>query len=341
MAGVDDIRRSIRSSRISQNTSNHSSTSSSSSSTHSRTPDHIASLRRPDSIRATIENDHRMRATRRNAQPNDIAIPTKSRSQMVDEGEEEEGDGDVRCLCEQSDYPGHPLVLEEDKIHHGELVFITKEETTEDLAGFFLQCDTCKVWQHGGCVGIKSEAVSPEEYFCEECRAHLHKKFVAANEQVIIQSPTMLQYQLTLCNIVKSIHSIFHYKKAILRLHPEQVRYQRKAMPAHVDLLQFIVRSDVPQRIVAQKILKKNRCDLRSRPVKVKTVKALTEVQPARENEVGNLRLILDHWSTLQFTFLLSCFRSKLLIRLTVKIRIPSTSVTIYPHEVHLRLRSK
>ena len=45
----------------------------------------------------------------------------------------------------------------------------------EDAGGLFIQCDVCKVWQHGGCVGIMDEAMSPEEYFCEQCRKDLHK----------------------------------------------------------------------------------------------------------------------------------------------------------------------
>jgi hypothetical protein len=49
------------------------------------------------------------------------------------------------------------------------------ETLAEDAGGLFIQCDICKVWQHGGCVGIMDEAASPEEYFCEECRKDLHK----------------------------------------------------------------------------------------------------------------------------------------------------------------------
>lgn len=51
----------------------------------------------------------------------------------------------------------------------------------EDAGGLFIQCDICKVWQHGGCVGIMDEAMSPEEYFCEECRSDLHKITSTAN----------------------------------------------------------------------------------------------------------------------------------------------------------------
>lgn len=51
----------------------------------------------------------------------------------------------------------------------------------EDAGGMFIQCDVCKVWQHGGCVGIMDEAMSPDEYFCEQCRKDLHKITTTAN----------------------------------------------------------------------------------------------------------------------------------------------------------------
>ncbi|KAJ5948793.1 hypothetical protein N7454_002100 [Penicillium verhagenii] len=45
----------------------------------------------------------------------------------------------------------------------------------DDIGSMFIQCDTCKVWQHGGCVGIMDEEMSPDEYFCEECRKDFHR----------------------------------------------------------------------------------------------------------------------------------------------------------------------
>lgn len=46
---------------------------------------------------------------------------------------------------------------------------------SDDIGSMFIQCDSCKVWQHGGCVGIMDEDMSPDEYFCEECRKDLHR----------------------------------------------------------------------------------------------------------------------------------------------------------------------
>lgn len=38
-----------------------------------------------------------------------------------------------------------------------------------------VQCETCKVWQHGLCMGYESEdQVHDADYYCEECRPELH-----------------------------------------------------------------------------------------------------------------------------------------------------------------------
>lgn len=97
-----------------------------------------------------------------------------------------EDDEVVRCICGLDDYPGLPksegeINLEVHKLIEGPLNSVL--DVAEDVAGFFLQCDVCKVWQHGGCVGIENEGSSPEEYFCERCRKDLHKIFTATNGQ--------------------------------------------------------------------------------------------------------------------------------------------------------------
>jgi PHD-finger len=105
--------------------------------------------------------------------------------EMADGDEIAEDDEAVRCICGNDEYPGPPQLQEEDSKKgikdSSEVEFITEADYTEDLAGFFLQCDMCKVWQHGGCVGIKNEDMSPEEYFCELCRKDLHRIFTALN----------------------------------------------------------------------------------------------------------------------------------------------------------------
>lgn len=103
-----------------------------------------------------------------------------------DDEDDEEGEEEVtRCICGNMDYPGMP-VLAGDAPRSG-----IKSTTVsglgassvlaEDAGGLFIQCDVCKVWQHGGCVGIMEESKSPEEYFCEQCRKDLHKITTSAN----------------------------------------------------------------------------------------------------------------------------------------------------------------
>ena len=63
---------------------------------------------------------------------------------------------------------------------------------SDEAGGMFIQCDICKVWQHGGCVGIMDEAASPDEYFCEECKPEFHKLMTSAKGYVIYQfDPTV------------------------------------------------------------------------------------------------------------------------------------------------------
>ncbi|KAH7316531.1 hypothetical protein B0I35DRAFT_409721 [Stachybotrys elegans] len=90
---------------------------------------------------------------------------------------QEDEDEAVRCICGSEDYPGPPPADSPDAD-----IFVAVE-FTEDVTGFFVQCDICKVWQHGACVGIFSAESSPDEYFCELCRKELHKILLASNGQ--------------------------------------------------------------------------------------------------------------------------------------------------------------
>ncbi|KAL3954820.1 hypothetical protein ACCO45_010383 [Purpureocillium lilacinum] len=88
---------------------------------------------------------------------------------------QDEEDEAVRCICGSEDYPGRPPVEGPDAD------FFAGIELTEEVTGFFVQCDICKVWQHGACVGIFSAEASPDEYFCEQCRKDLHRIHTASN----------------------------------------------------------------------------------------------------------------------------------------------------------------
>lgn len=106
---------------------------------------------------------------------------------VPDEEEDEEGEEEItRCICGQLEYPGMPVPVGDTpkvvtKINGSVEPLTEPAAPPEDAGGLFIQCDVCKVWQHGGCVGIMEEAMSPEEYFCEQCRKDLHKITSTAN----------------------------------------------------------------------------------------------------------------------------------------------------------------
>ena len=74
---------------------------------------------------------------------------------MEDAGETE--DEITRCICGYQEYQSPD-----------------DDQTEND--GLFIQCDGCKVWQHGFCVGIMDSESTPEEYFCEKCKPELHRE---------------------------------------------------------------------------------------------------------------------------------------------------------------------
>ncbi|KAL2757819.1 hypothetical protein ACRALDRAFT_2025529 [Sodiomyces alcalophilus JCM 7366] len=106
--------------------------------------------------------------------------------EMINDGDEmQEDDESVRCVCGFEEYPGPPPFDEDTKHgkHNPEADFFASIELSDEVSGLFVQCDICKVWQHGACVGIFTEESSPDEYFCEKCRKDLHKIHTANNGQ--------------------------------------------------------------------------------------------------------------------------------------------------------------
>ena len=91
-----------------------------------------------------------------------------------DEADEESEEEVTRCICGSLEYPGLP-VTSTDATRQPARSDANSSLLSEDSTGWFIQCDKCKVWQHGGCVGIMDESTSPEEYFCEQCRKDLHR----------------------------------------------------------------------------------------------------------------------------------------------------------------------
>lgn len=96
---------------------------------------------------------------------------------IVDDELDDEGEEEVtRCICGNQEYPGLPVATPESSKKNDQ----NSSAGSEDSTGWFIQCDTCKVWQHGGCVGIMDESTSPDEYYCEQCRKDLHKTMTNA-----------------------------------------------------------------------------------------------------------------------------------------------------------------
>jgi len=115
--------------------------------------------------------------TRQRARDDDDEPPREDDEEDPEDDEEEEV---TRCLCGQQEYPGLPLSRRE-ALGSGAIKLEGLPPTdssdlpSDEIGSMFIQCDTCKVWQHGGCVGIMDEETSPDEYFCEECRPELHR----------------------------------------------------------------------------------------------------------------------------------------------------------------------
>jgi len=116
----------------------------------------------------------------------------RTREQDVDEDDtvklDDELDDDMaeedeitRCVCGFQEYPGPPSDAGKSSSAPTD-----PDAQGDDLGGLFIQCDICKVWQHGGCVGIMQEEASPDEYFCEECRKDLHKVMTSSKGCVFL-----------------------------------------------------------------------------------------------------------------------------------------------------------
>lgn len=125
-------------------------------------------------------------ATRRSKRSNtNEKEETSKKPHQPNEDEEAELEEVTRCICGNAEYPGPPLSSQDaDRPHSTKLG--VKEETVpknpigtdgllDDAGNFFIQCDNCQVWQHGGCVGLFDESMSPDEYFCEDCKPEFHK----------------------------------------------------------------------------------------------------------------------------------------------------------------------
>lgn len=88
---------------------------------------------------------------------------------------DEDDQGITRCICGSTGKSSRPIPTH---VH----VLTAASHTPEDdpdAGEFMVQCETCKVWQHGLCMGYLSEdQVHDDDYYCEECRPDLHTDLV-------------------------------------------------------------------------------------------------------------------------------------------------------------------
>ncbi|KAF9891174.1 hypothetical protein FE257_004738 [Aspergillus nanangensis] len=144
-------------------------------------PHRSQSVEEPDATSKTDYPQTRQRRTRGDGDNDRLG-----EEDGEDDEDEEEEEEVTRCLCGQQEYPGLPPSRREalgrngipPKVKDESAINLSTESSDlmpDDIGSMFIQCDSCKVWQHGGCVGIMDEAMSPDEYFCEECRKDLHR----------------------------------------------------------------------------------------------------------------------------------------------------------------------
>jgi len=106
------------------------------------------------------------RRSRRNGEEKEPA--TNPQSEIYDDNEVDPAEEEVtRCICEQAEYPGPSATIRQQAAQADTL--------TEETGNFFVQCDSCSVWQHGGCMGLLEESMLPDEYYCELCKPEFHK----------------------------------------------------------------------------------------------------------------------------------------------------------------------
>ncbi|KAF5093734.1 hypothetical protein D0Z00_003892 [Geotrichum galactomycetum] len=82
----------------------------------------------------------------------------------------------TRCIC------GH------DELQPGQIHNLHRQRKNFD-PDFFIQCDSCHVWQHGYCVGILNDQEAPEGYYCEKCRPDYHVIVVRPSGRTSKYSP--------------------------------------------------------------------------------------------------------------------------------------------------------
>lgn len=109
------------------------------------------------------------RSRRQNTEPEATKLSNDPNEEAIEDGDGEEV---TRCICGHQEYPGPPLNEAFDGVDH----------SSEEIGGFFLACDQCSVWMHGGCVGIVEERFvsRPRRVeLADECTAKVQRSTTA------------------------------------------------------------------------------------------------------------------------------------------------------------------
>jgi len=118
----------------------------------------------------------------------DIKKREDDEDEIVDDAAQAPEEEVTRCICGQAEYPGPSATVREQ--HAGQGMYIHQswpswltclESIPDDVGNFFVQCDSCHVWQHGGCMGLTDESMLPDEYYCELCKPQFHKDIRGPN----------------------------------------------------------------------------------------------------------------------------------------------------------------
>ncbi|KXJ93930.1 hypothetical protein Micbo1qcDRAFT_231539 [Microdochium bolleyi] len=141
----------------------------------------------PEDI-TTEEPSSRRRSTRARDEERDRHPKIELLDMAPASDDQQEDDEAVRCICNHEDYPGPPPFEPDSKYGLKDALDFERifgVEITEEMAGNFVQCETCNSWQHSACVSFTTEESQPDdiEYFCEQCRKDLHRVFTTSTGQ--------------------------------------------------------------------------------------------------------------------------------------------------------------
>ncbi|CCL98685.1 uncharacterized protein FIBRA_00687 [Fibroporia radiculosa] len=121
----------------------------------------------------------------------------------------------------QPDAPGQEGAVdgEEDDEETGITRCICGDEEPES-AEFMAQCEMCKAWQHGQCMGFANIASLPQHYYCEQCRPDLYTELLKKHAKRARQSSTASHHtSATASHAPRSSrsHSPIHHQKPAKR----------------------------------------------------------------------------------------------------------------------------